>query len=69
MSKLDGPPSDHLRTALDEAEDAKAAKRLMVALAYKDGVDVDTISERYDISNRRSTTGSIISRINRSRTP
>lgn len=49
MRKLDGLPADHLRAALDEAQDAKAAKRLMVALAYKDGVGVDTISERYGI--------------------
>lgn len=50
MSKRDGLQADHLRAALDEAEDAKATKRLMVALAYKDGVDVTTLAERYSIS-------------------
>jgi transposase len=49
MGKLDGIPADRLRTALSEAEDAKAAKRLVVALAYKDDVHVDTIAARYGI--------------------
>lgn len=49
MSKMDELSADHLRIALDEAEDAKVAKRLMVALAYKDGVDINTISKRYGI--------------------
>lgn len=49
MSKLEGVSTDRLRAALDDAEDAKAAKRLVVALAYKDGVDVDTIADRYGI--------------------
>ena len=49
MSKLGDLSADRLRQALADAEDAKAAKRLMVALAYKDGVGVDTISERYGI--------------------
>ncbi|WP_255152126.1 helix-turn-helix domain-containing protein [Halorarius halobius] len=49
MSKLADLSPDRLREALADAEDAKAAKRLMVALAYKDGVGVDVISERYGI--------------------
>ncbi|WP_255197545.1 helix-turn-helix domain-containing protein [Halorarius litoreus] len=49
MRKLDEIAADRLRAALDDAEDAKAAKRLMVAIAYKDGVDVETISRRYGI--------------------
>jgi transposase len=49
MPKLEGMSTERLRTALDRAEDAKAATRLMVAIAYKDGVDVATLSERYDI--------------------
>ncbi len=36
-------------TLLGEASSAKAAKRLMIALAYADGVRVETLSERYDI--------------------
>ena len=42
---MKGIPVDRLRTALDEADEAKAAKRLMVALAYTDGVHVETIGE------------------------
>lgn len=49
MSKLDGVSRDALREELDAVETAKAAKRLMVALAYKDGVSVSTLSERYGI--------------------
>ena len=49
MRKLDDVGSDTLRSALNEAGSAKAAKRLMVALAYKDGVTVETISTRYAI--------------------
>lgn len=47
MSKLYGLPANHLRAALDEAGDAKVAKRLMVALAYTDGVLVETVTEQY----------------------
>lgn len=49
MNKLEGISTEKLWIALDDADEAKAVKRLMVALAYKDGVDVDTISERYGI--------------------
>ena len=49
MSKLTQLGREELREALDEAATAKAAKRLMVALAYKDGVDVETLSDRYGI--------------------
>lgn len=49
MTKLDDLPADRLRAALADAEDAKATKRLVVALAYKDGVDVETIADRYGI--------------------
>lgn len=49
MGKLDAVPADRLRAALDSAENAKAAKRLMVALACKDGVGVDTITSRYGL--------------------
>lgn len=49
MTKLDAVPVEALREALEAADDAKAAKRLMVALAYKDGVAVDTIASRYGI--------------------
>jgi len=38
-----------LLDAFDGADDPKAIKRLLVALAYTDGVPVATISERYGI--------------------
>jgi transposase len=41
--------TDALQAALDAASDPKAVKRLMIALAYADGVRVETLSERYDI--------------------
>lgn len=49
MGKLDDVSGDALRTHLDEADGSKAAKRLMVALSYKDGVTVETMSRRYGI--------------------
>lgn len=49
MSKLEDVSAAALRDALDRADDAKAAKRLMIAVAYVDGVDVAVLSERYGI--------------------
>lgn len=49
MAKLDGVSTAALRDALADVDGAKAAMRLMVALAYKDGVDVDTLSDRYGV--------------------
>lgn len=49
MSKLTEVSAERLRDQLHEDESPKAVKRLMVALAYKDGVGVDTLSDRYDI--------------------
>lgn len=49
MNKLDDVDPDALRAALDDADDAKTAKRLMIALAYRDGAAVGTLSERYGI--------------------
>lgn len=49
MGLLESVSTTALRGALDRATGAKAAKRLMVAIAYKDGVDVETLSERYGI--------------------
>jgi transposase len=49
MRKLNEIDRDQLKLALDEVTSAKAAKRLVVALAYKDGVDVDELSSRYGI--------------------
>jgi transposase len=49
MDKLDGVSLSSLQDHLDAAESAKATKRLMVAIAYKDGVPVSTLSERYGV--------------------
>lgn len=49
MNKLADIDPDVLRKALADATEAKTAKRLMVALAYRDGAPVETLSERYDI--------------------
>ncbi|RRJ33664.1 helix-turn-helix domain-containing protein [Halocatena pleomorpha] len=60
MDKLADISGDRLLAALEEAESAKATKRLMIALAYKDGVSVDTLSTRYGLS--RSTVYSWLDR-------
>jgi len=49
MDKLDGVTLADLREQLDAAESPKAIKRLMIAIAYKDGVPVSTLSERYGV--------------------
>lgn len=49
MSKISTVSVDSLHDALERVSTAKAAKRVMVALAYKDGVSVETLSRRYEI--------------------
>lgn len=49
MAKLDGIPADDLREALSETTDHKAVRRLMVALAYKDGDSVGRLSDLYGL--------------------
>jgi transposase len=49
MNKLADVDIEALQAALDGVSISKAAKRLMIALAYADGVRVETLSERYDI--------------------
>lgn len=49
MTKLETTASSELREALDGTVDAKATQRLMVAIAYKDGVPVSRLSRRYGI--------------------
>lgn len=49
MAKLSTVSVDDLHEALEGVSTGKAAKRLMIALAYKDGVAVATLSERYAI--------------------
>ena len=53
MNKLEDVDADALRETFTKTSDPKAMKRLMIALAYRDGVPVDTLSERYGIA--RST--------------
>jgi transposase len=47
MGKLDGIDADELRARLADADDPKAVRRLVVALAYDDGESVETLSRRY----------------------
>jgi len=49
MDKLAHVSADALRETLADVSTGKAAKRLIVALAYKDGVPVSTLSDRYEI--------------------
>ncbi|MEM4780416.1 MAG: helix-turn-helix domain-containing protein [Halalkalicoccus sp.] len=49
MGKLDGVRADDLRAALSGTTDHKAVRRLMVALAYKDGDSVERLSALYGI--------------------
>ncbi|GAA0465983.1 helix-turn-helix domain-containing protein [Halococcus dombrowskii] len=49
MDKLADVDTEALQAALGDASESKAVKRLMVALAYADGVSVETVSARYDI--------------------
>lgn len=49
MAKLDGVDPDALRRSLSDADSAKAAKRLVVALDYLDDVPVSRLSKRYGI--------------------
>jgi transposase len=67
MNKLEDVDADTLRETLAETTDPKAVKRLMVALAYDDGVPVDTLSERYGIA--RSTVYSWLDRFEESSVP
>lgn len=49
MAKLEAIPGDELRAALAETRDHKAVRRLMIALAYKDGRSVDDLSRLYGV--------------------
>ena len=43
MDKLDHVQTGDLQEALTDASTGKATKRLMIALAYKDGVSVERL--------------------------
>lgn len=49
MDKLEAIPADDLRKALAEARSHKAVRRLMIALAYKNGDSVATLSCLYGL--------------------
>jgi hypothetical protein len=49
MTKLEKLYADRLRATLEGAISAKRVNRLVIALAYKDGVDVGVLSDRYGI--------------------
>lgn len=49
MTKLSETSRSALLDAFHGASEAKPVKRLMVAIAYLDGVPVDTLAKRYDI--------------------
>ncbi len=49
MTALDDVSAADLREALAETTDQKAVRRLMVALAYKDGDSVERLSDLYGI--------------------
>lgn len=49
MRKLQHVDEDALISAFHAADGPKAVKRLSMAIAYRDGVRVDILSERYDI--------------------
>lgn len=49
MDKIDGVSLSALQKQLEAAETAKATKRTMIAIAYKDGVAVSTLSDRYGV--------------------
>ena len=49
MTKLDGIDVEGLREHLTTTESPKAMLRLVIALGYKDGESVDTLSQRYGV--------------------
>lgn len=49
MAKLEDISTDELRQKLDEIDDPKATKRLMLAILYKQGPSVPMIAEWYDM--------------------
>jgi transposase len=49
MEKLATAAANNLHETLSVVSTGKAAKRLITALAYKDGVSVETLNERYAV--------------------
>lgn len=52
MSRLDDVPVEDLRAALDEVEEKRPVKRLMVAIAYKHGVTQTDLADWYGVERK-----------------
>ncbi|WP_227356541.1 helix-turn-helix domain-containing protein [Haladaptatus salinisoli] len=52
MTHLENTSVSELREALDDAEEVRATKRLMVAIAYKQGVTQTDLAEWYGLSRK-----------------
>ncbi|WP_458210556.1 helix-turn-helix domain-containing protein [Haladaptatus sp. NG-SE-30] len=52
MSHLENISTDELRNALENVNDVQATKRLMVAIAYKQGVSQTDLAEWYGLSRK-----------------
>jgi len=50
MGRLDGVTLDELQEQLGEADKKKPVKRLLAAIAYKQGDSKDRLAERHDVS-------------------
>jgi transposase len=52
MAHLENVSVNELRNALNDADDIQATKRLMVAIAYKQGVSQTDLAEWYGLSRK-----------------
>lgn len=52
MARLEHVPTDALRRELDRQDRAKPTRRLMVAIAYKEGVSQTELAEWYGLSRK-----------------
>lgn len=52
MTRIENVAVTELRCALDEVEDSKPAKRLMAAIAYKNGVTQTELAEWFGVQRR-----------------
>ncbi|WP_458189691.1 helix-turn-helix domain-containing protein [Haladaptatus sp. NG-WS-4] len=52
MPNLEDISTDELRNALDDVDDVRSTKRLMVAIAYKQGTTQTDLAEWYGLSRK-----------------
>jgi transposase len=52
VEHLEDVTVDELQAALDETDDKTPAKRLIAAIAYKDGIDQITLAEWFDVERK-----------------